>query len=84
MKILSLISILIDFNSKMIYLVFIMCFILASIHAAPTIDNSFNFENVYRYDGAQLWRVTVDNDAAKELVFELQRKYGKFNFHTHT
>lgn len=67
---------------KMINFVFITCFILGSIQAAPTIDNSVNVEIPYRYDGAQLWRVTVDNDAAKELVFELQRKFGKFILYT--
>lgn len=32
-----------------------------------------------RYDGAQVWRIVVQNDREKKLADELQTKYGKFS-----
>lgn len=61
---------------KCIFLV--CCCIIAyfTITAAPADEKIFSSSTPYRYDGAQLWKLNVNNELARVKVFALKEKFG--------
>lgn len=43
-------------------------------------DNGNEDDAPVKYDGAQLWRIALDNENSKPIVSELQDNFGKFHF----
>lgn len=56
--------------------VVLLFYSLASVtHAAPT-EAEVNDENMaVRYDGAQLWRIDIENDKVRDLISHLESEH---------
>lgn len=59
-------------------LIFLSCVLSAVICVPSNLADTTNDDDApVKYDGAQLWRISLDKENSKEIVTELQENFGK-------